>query len=206
MKLKYNYKTTDRIFWTSDTHFSHKNIMKYCERPFDSIEEMNNTIIRNWNNVVSPGDIVFHLGDFAFGTIAQWEDVRSQLNGDIHLILGNHDFHIYTNYLERLEKMFLSVTMQQVVEVGKHKILMNHYPFLTFGGIYREKNPVWQLHGHVHLKQNSKGADMTRLQYALPLQYDVGVDLNNFTPVSFDEIHSIISEQIKTGNNSLMWI
>ena len=203
--LRYNYKTTDKLFWTSDTHFSHKNIMQYCDRPFSSIEEMNEKLISNWNSVVDSDATVFHLGDFAFGTISQWEEVRSQLNGEIHLILGNHDFHNYTNYRERLEKMFASVTMQQVIEVGKHKIWMNHYPFLTFAGIYREKNPSYQFFGHVHLKLQSRGADTSRLDYALPTQYDVGVDLNNFTPVPFSVIHERIQYQRANNTNVMHW-
>ena len=203
--LRYNYKTSDKLFWTSDTHFSHKNIMQYCDRPFSSIEEMNEKLISNWNSAVDSDATVFHLGDFAFGTIAQWEEVRSQLNGEIHLILGNHDFHNYTNYRERLEKMFASVTMQQVIEVGKHKIWMNHYPFLTFAGIYREKNPAIELFGHVHLKPQSRGADTSRLDYALQTQYDVGVDLNNFTPVPFSVIHERIQYQRANNTNVMHW-
>ena len=204
--LRYNYKVTDKLYWTSDTHWNHKNIMQYCERPFSSVEEMNETMVRNWNSVVDSDAIVFHLGDFAFGTIAQWEEVRSRLNGTIHLILGNHDFHTYTHYRERLEKMFESVTMQQVIEVGKHKIWMNHYPFLTFAGIYCEKNPSYQFFGHVHLKSKSRGADTSRLQYALPTQYDVGVDLNNFTPVAFDTIRERIQYQRDNNTNVMRWI
>jgi calcineurin-like phosphoesterase family protein len=119
--------------------------------------------------------------------------------------LGNHDFHNYTNYRERLEKMFASVTMQQVIEVGKHKIWMNHYPFLTFAGIYREKNPAIELFGHVHLKPQSRGADTSRLDYALPTQYDVGVDLNNFTPVPFSVIHERIQYQRANNTNVMHW-
>ena len=91
--LRYNYKTTDKLFWTSDTHFSHKNIMQYCDRPFSSIEEMNEKLISNWNSVVDSDATVFHLGDFAFGTISQWEEVRSQLNGEIHPYFMLADFN-----------------------------------------------------------------------------------------------------------------
>ena len=205
-EIRFNYKTSEKLFWTSDTHFNHKNIMEYCKRPFASIEEMNETIIENWNRVVSPDATVFHLGDFAFGTIAQWEEVRARLNGNIHLILGNHDFHTYTNYRERLSEMFASVSMQQVIEVGKHKIWMNHYPFLTFAGIYREKNPAWQLFGHVHLSNKSNGKDLSRLDSLLDVQYEVGVDFNNYTPVSFETIRERILYQRDNKTNCLCWI
>ena len=57
----------DRLFFTSDTHFNHTNILQYCNRPFKIVDQMNETIITNWNNVVEPDDIVFHLGDFCLG-------------------------------------------------------------------------------------------------------------------------------------------
>ena len=64
-KVKYSYESGEHLFFTSDTHFSHANIMKFCGRPFKNVGEMNNTIIKNWNDVVGPEDTVFHLGDLA---------------------------------------------------------------------------------------------------------------------------------------------
>lgn len=78
------------IFFTSDTHFGHTNILQFCNRPFHSVQEMNEALINNWNNVVRPEDTVYHLGDFAFGGSQLWNDVLSKLNGHIYLILGNH--------------------------------------------------------------------------------------------------------------------
>jgi calcineurin-like phosphoesterase family protein len=120
--IRYNYKSKDGVFFTSDTHFGHTNILKYCDRPFSSTEEMDEEIIRCWNSVVKPDNIVFHLGDFAFGTIAQWETYRNRLNGHIHLILGNHDMHNFSNSRQRLEEMFESVQFQALIEVGNSKI------------------------------------------------------------------------------------
>ena len=202
--IKLNYKPSDGIYLTSDSHFSHKNIIKYCDRPFTYIEEMNETIINNWNSVVKPNNIVFHLGDFAFGTIAQWEEIRSRLNGHIHLILGNHDMHNWHTSRDRMLEMFESVEMQAYVEIGNTKLYLNHYPMLTYAGIYR-KNPTLQCFGHVHLKPNSRGADTTRLQYCLPTQYDVGVDLNNFTPIKFEKVKERIQYQIDNNTNILHW-
>ena len=99
----------DKVFFTSDTHFGHKNIIKYCNRPFSDIDEMNKVLINNWNKVVSEGDIVFHLGDFAFGGFPLWESIRSRLNGSIYLIRGNHDFKQNLQNKERLERMFEKV-------------------------------------------------------------------------------------------------
>ena len=64
---KHKFKSGENIFFTSDTHFGHTNIIKYCKRPFNSLEEHDETLIKNWNNKVGENDIIFHLGDFAFG-------------------------------------------------------------------------------------------------------------------------------------------
>ena len=87
-----NYKFDgSRVFFTSDTHFNHTNIIRFCNRPFKDVSHMNETIISNWNRVVSPEDIVFHLGDFCLGGSAEWVNVLNRLNGKIYLISGNHD-------------------------------------------------------------------------------------------------------------------
>ena len=81
-----------KIFITADNHFFHKNIIRYCNRPFNSVEEMNETMIKNWNDIVNDNDIVIHLGDFAFRNRAR--EIRSKLNGTIILIRGNHDYNL----------------------------------------------------------------------------------------------------------------
>lgn len=83
----------DKVFFTSDTHFKHANIIKFCERPFGSIEEMNEALIANWNRVVGKDDFVFHLGDFCFGGSEAWNSILDRLNGKIYLVLGNHDIY-----------------------------------------------------------------------------------------------------------------
>lgn len=78
-------------FFTSDLHFFHNNIIQFCNRPFDSVEDMNWKLIKNWNDVVQWNDHVWVLGDFSFGTVAETENILIQLNGIKHLIIGNHD-------------------------------------------------------------------------------------------------------------------
>lgn len=80
------------VYFTSDTHFNHNSILKFCNRPFETIEEHDNKLIENWNSVVGLDDTVFHLGDFCFGGAPKWKEIRSQLNGHIILIVGNHKF------------------------------------------------------------------------------------------------------------------
>ena len=83
-----NYKfDASKVFFTSDTHFYHGNIIRFCNRPFKDVEVMNETIISNWNNTVRQDDIVFHLGDFCLGGSAEWTKILDRLNGKIYLII-----------------------------------------------------------------------------------------------------------------------
>lgn len=93
---------------------------------------------------------------------------------------------------------FEHVAMQMRIEIGKKKIYLSHYPFLCFEGGY--KTDVWQLFGHVHTRPSNTGIDAGRLQYLYPTQYDVGVDNNNFTPLSFDHVRKQIQWQMEQAN------
>ena len=181
----------EKVWFTADTHFGHKNIIRYCQRPFVDVEEMNCTLIDNWNSVVSPDDLVFHLGDFSVGGAAEWTSLLNKLNGEIILLLGNHDMN---NVNQAFMHRFQCVSMQMLISIGKQRIYLNHYPFLCYGGAYRN---TWQLFGHVHTSPYRTGLDSSRLDYLFPTQYDVGVDNNNYHPVSFEKVSEIIQQQIK---------
>ena len=188
MNFKFNAEHT---FFTSDTHFNHANIIKFCNRPFKDVEQMNEVMITNWNNAISKDDTVFHLGDFCLGGAAEWTKILDRLNGKIYLIMGNHDLkNIRQGFISRFEH----VAMQMHIEVGKQRIYLCHFPFLFFEGGYKD---VWQLFGHVHTRRSNSGIDAGRLQYLYPTQYDVGVDNNNFTPVSFGQVKRIIDKQVE---------
>ena len=192
-----NYKFDgDRVFFTSDTHFYHSNIINFCGRPFKNVEVMNETLIANWNSVVGPDDIVFHLGDFCLGGSAEWTNILNRLNGKIYLIVGNHDIK---NLRQGYYSLFEHIAMQMHIEVGKQKIYLNHCPFLCYGGAYRD---TWQLFGHVHTSKQNTGIDAPRLHMLLPTHYDVGVDNNNFTPVSFEQVKRIIERQVEQFNKN----
>lgn len=188
----------DKVWFTSDTHFYHGNIIRYCNRPFKDVEEMNETLIRNWNETIPEDGVVFHLGDFAMGGSQEWSRILDRLNGRIYLILGNHDMKcIRQGFMGRFEH----VTQQMTIRVGGQAIVLNHNPFLAYGGAYRD---VWQLFGHVHSGPlsgkgkdvgSSTGKDIPRLWMLFPNQYDVGVDNNGFRPVSFAEVKRKIKAQ-----------
>ena len=201
----FNIKNENNVFFTSDTHFGHRGILDFCDRKYNSVEEMNEGLISNWNSVVKKEDFVFHLGDFAFGGSELWVNTLKRLNGNIVLIKGNHDAK---NYRETFDKFFVYTANELFITVGEQQILLNHYPLLTYAGIYRQ-NPVWQLFGHVHTcktKKFNKGKDFERLKYLLPTQYDVGCDFNDCTPVSFDKIKQRINYQIENNVNITHWI
>ena len=193
--MNYNFDGA-KVFFTSDTHFNHANIIGFCSRPFKNVNEMNETLIANWNRVVGVDDIVFHLGDFCLGGSAEWTNVLNRLNGKIYLIVGNHDMkNLRQSYYDRFEE----IVMQMHIEIGKQRIYLNHCPFLCYGGAYKD---TWQLFGHVHTSKNNTGKDASRLNMLFPTQYDVGVDNNNFTPVSFDQVKAIIQKRVEQFNKN----
>ena len=194
LECKFN---PNEVWFTSDTHFYHENILRYCNRPFANITEMNEELIRRWNETVPADGIVFHLGDVCFGGSDKWNDVLHRLNGRIFLIVGNHDMKtIMENNIERFEH----ISQQMCIRVGSRRIILNHNPFLAYGGAY---GGVWQLFGHVHSGPRANtGLDQTRMQYLFPRQYDVGVDNNDFHPISFNEVKAKIEEQIQKAQEA----
>ncbi len=187
----------DELWFTSDTHFWHENIIKFCDRPFRNAEEMNSELIRRWNETVPEDGIVFHLGDFCHGSPKQWNEILDSLHGRIYLILGNHDMKYYRGGdMSRFEY----VTQQMTIRVGTQSIILNHNPFLCYGGSYRN---VWQLFGHVHSGPFSRtGLDHPRLKVLFPRQYDVGVDNNGYRPVSFAYVKEKIETQLSKARKA----
>lgn len=133
----------NKVWIVSDTHFFHFNSISYCNRPFKDVEEMNKVLIKNWNNVVSKTDKVFHLGDFAFGKKSDIKELVPKLHGYKILILGNHD-------RRTSQQFFLNAGFSEVhkwpIIYAKHYIL-SHEPIdreLIEGTNFKN------LHGHTH--------------------------------------------------------
>ena len=179
-----------KIFYISDLHFGHKNIIRYDNRPFKTVEEMNNTLINNWNSVVSDEDMVYILGDISWDNEDKTVEIFNQLKGIKVLIKGNHD-NIKRG--SKLVKCFTSI--QDYAELyldKKNKVVMSHYPILFWNGQFRD---TVHLYGHVH---NSHQWNMceswikeARQLQAIPMRmYNVGCMMPwmNYTPRTLEEI------------------
>lgn len=197
MQQELKFESGENIWFTADTHFCHDNIVRFSGRPFADAAEMNEELIRRWNETVPEDGIVFHLGDFCMGGSRDWNNIIYRLKGKIYLILGNHDMKtIKQSFMQRFEL----VTQQMSIRIGGQSIILNHNPFLCYGGSYRD---VWQLFGHVHSGPLSRtGLDLPRLKMLFPLQYDVGVDNNDFRPVSFAEVKAKIEAQVEAAREA----
>jgi calcineurin-like phosphoesterase family protein len=165
------------IFFTSDTHFGHFNVIEYSRRPFNTSQEMTRELIRRWNAVVSEGDIVYHLGDVSFLRPTRTMDILYQLKGKKHLIRGNHDKRV-----NKWGEPFHTVQHYHELNAGRQKIMLCHYPFDTWKGAHRGN---WHLHGHSH--GSLKTVRTNRL--------DVGVDCHDYRPVSIDEVADFMRDQ-----------
>ena len=135
--------------YIADLHFGHSNIIRFDNRPFGSVEEMNETLINNWNKKVKSNDTTYILGDFCWGKEPEWIDILDRLNGNKVLIRGNHDLKQMSKALK--DKFLYIKERHEISDFGK-KIIMSHYPELAYKSSY---NPnVFMLHGHVHYHTN----------------------------------------------------
>ena len=175
-------------FYISDTHFGHFNIIKHCNRPFKTVEQMDNTIIQNWNKVVSDKDTVYILGDLAFSKrTKEPAEYLQQLKGRKIIIVGNHDYDISKNRSKYL-KNNLFAGIYDYLEIsdslGKEmkKVILSHYPMVEWNGFFRGSI---HLYGHIHNNiQNNAYKIMKNIDNA----YNVGADILDFTPKTLSEV------------------
>lgn len=188
-----------RTWFTSDTHFGHANIIRYCDRPFSSVADMRRGLVDRWNAVVGDDDQVFVLGDFALGRLEESLTVLGELRGAKHLLVGNHDRPFDPDPRRRAEWTgrylaagFASVTNGTVgyALLGQHPVLMGHFPYHgdSLGeDRYASERPYDAglpiVHGHVHTEWRLSGR-----------QLNVGVDRNDYTPVSEDDVVKRLTE------------
>jgi calcineurin-like phosphoesterase family protein len=167
------------IFFTSDPHFFHKNIIQYSNRPYADVGEMNEALIINWNSKVKPEDTVYLLGDVSFGDEKGTSRVFDRLNGSIKLCYGNHDQVIKKN--KSLQNRFSDIREYyelkfNMVDGAPNMIVMCHFPMITWNKAHRGS---WMLHGHCH----------GSLKYPFPARImDVGIDPCKYFPISIVEV------------------
>lgn len=172
------------IYFTSDQHFGHENIIKHCNRPFKSVEEMDEAMVHEWNQVVRPKDMVYHLGDISHKRCSaeRADHLISRLNGHKLLIVGNHEIDgdpdrskHFKSRLKIARNNFISVNEgYHEIEVYGKLVVMSHYALETWHG---SNDKSIHLHGHSHGKLGKK----TR-------RLDVGVDTHAFRPWSAIEV------------------
>ena len=165
----------NKIFFTSDTHFCHKNILVYEaeNRPFKGRDEMNEELIKRWNSVVGSDDIVFHLGDFSFGGFSRIKEIVSRLNGKIHILLGNHDRYKHFDW-ENLG--FAKVYDNPFMIDGKY--ILSHEPLNVI------PDGKVNVYGHVHGSKYFNTVDSNRIC--------VCVERWNCTPIEYDKIKELV--------------
>lgn len=164
-------------YYISDTHFRHSNIIHICNRPYSTIEEMEQDIINKWNSKVKPEDEVYFLGDFAMKCSEQDAvGILKKLNGKKYFIKGNHD---KSSFLIGIRTRGLVEWVRDYAEINDNgrMVVLFHYPIEDWNGQYHGS---YHLFGHIHnTNHNYKVIDR---------RYNVGVDVNNFEPKTLDEL------------------
>ena len=163
-------------FYTADLHFGHKRIIELDHRPFSSVEEMDQTIIENWNKKVRKNDDVYIIGDVCFKGA---EKYLKQLNGRKHLIIGNHD----KNTIKDKEacKHFVSMAYYKKIHENGRTIILCHYPIAEWDGFFRDS---YHIYGHIHNNKNASYQFMKQYENAL----NAGCMINNYEPVTLEEL------------------
>jgi len=175
------------FYYTADWHYSHKNIIKYEDRPFSDISEMNRKLIYNHNSIVNPDDVWFCLGDLSFDTSEETHKLLSQLNGQKVFIAGNHD-RLIMKKNKKLQSHFMAVISDNlIIRDNGYKILLSHVPIMDWQTKYKVD---YHFYGHVHSNNHRKHYNLIGTP-----SYNVGVDVCDFKPVSFNDIMLLKQKQ-----------
>lgn len=176
---------TNSVFFTSDNHWGHQNVIKYCNRPYTSVEQMDEDLIVKWNETVGKDDHIYILGDIFFCNAERAEHVLRRLNGVKTLIYGNHDKTIRSN--KHLQSYFAGGChdlLEKSFKVGddKIKIVMCHYAMKVWNGSHYGS---LMLYGHSHGTLPDDGSR----------SMDVGVDAHGMKPVSIENVVKTIGSR-----------
>ena len=187
---------SSKVFFTSDVHFDHNNIIRFCDRPYNNLHEMNEELTKNWNETVPEDGIVFILGDFCFGNKHMWRKRIDRLNGTKYLILGNHD-HLKDIPNECFESIDRMMNIEVIDGDKTIEMILCHYPLLTWAKI---RYGTLQLFGHIHSNPNKQS-----LFYYIRSknQYDVGVDNNDYRPISYSTLIERVEKQNEENKDNV---
>ena len=203
-----------KIWLTSDTHFAHRNSMRYCGRPFLTVERCDNAMIKNWNAIVKPEDTIYHLGDVAMHTVPM-KRILPQLNGKKILIVGNHDF-IYDYFTKTRGQKFTDKMVVEYKAAGFSEIYLSGYEISVKDPLVGLDIPIRLSHfptknaydpHHQDKHDNSKPIDDGKLNICGHVHQNwlkrgnnvnAGVDVWDFKPISIDSIISLWITHLRT--------
>lgn len=186
-------------FFIADTHFGHKNVLSYDNRPWISVDDHDASLVKRWNETVGMDDDVYILGDISWHNATKTIEIFKQLNGKLHLIRGNHDNKVLKS--REVQSLFIEILDYKEIEYKGKKVVLSHYPMPCFnhhyyGGIH--------LYGHVHCSfewniiEHVK-AEMSEL-YGIPCRmFNVGTMMKymDYTPRTLDEILEVCENEEK---------
>lgn len=175
------------IWFTSDLHLSHTNVISMNNRPFRSVQQMNEEIIKRWNKKIAPNDVVYVLGDVCWGWNSQKiKETFSKMNGIKYLIYGNHDR--IKNH--ELANVWAEIVPYKRINIDNESIVLSHYPILDWDRAYHKG---YHLYGHCHGMLDLR--EFTKLmKHNNQRCMDVGVDTHNYYPWSWEEIKEHLNQ------------
>ncbi|GAA3523193.1 metallophosphoesterase family protein [Aquimarina addita] len=173
------------IWFTADTHFGHKNILDYINRPFSSLDEMDEVLIKNWNDKVKPSDEVYHLGDVALCSPNKLKKILERLNGKIYLIKGNHEksTEACKNRFEWIKDYYELIMLDPDGFKGQQLVVLFHYAMRVWKASH---HCTYHIYGHSHGELPDDPNS---------LSFDVGVDRHNYAPINYQDIKKIMKNK-----------
>ena len=166
-------------YYITDLHFGHKRCIEMDQRPFSSIEEMDETLISNWNHKVNEHDDVYIIGDFSYKAVKKATEYLKQLKGHKHLIVGNHDLKIIHD--QQAFNCFESVDDFLQIQDGREIIYLCHYPMAEWPYYHRN---TYHIYGHIHNNKDETYEFMSKREKAL----NAGCMINHYEPVTLEEL------------------
>jgi calcineurin-like phosphoesterase family protein len=195
-----------RCWFTSDQHFDHVNVVRFCNRPWGDIKDMNKALTDRWNEVVGDDDVVFVLGDFCWrkDPVAVKKKIDELRGGHIFILPGNHDTDDQFKLVKKMDRVDLISDTAMIFVSGidedkpsrEHELMLSHFPLATWPHFRRG---TLNLHGHIHSGPRVRSeVDQPGFDLILKpgLTYDVGVDNNDYYPVEIRDILNKLNKQV----------